>query len=136
MVGQPADFLLLDLKADLGPAEHNLDIGPQSLEQAHQLRGFDHVPDIDSQADDLGLQRQQRFHHACGGLADDKLAQLRLGPQAGAAVPVHVGQQAAQAQRGVDVFGIERGQHNARAAPRGRGGGIRRSAVHAGIIKP
>ena len=74
MVGQATDFLLLDFMADLRAAKHDADIRPQSFEKAYYLRALHHIPDIDTQANYLRLQRQQLLDDACGGLANDKLA--------------------------------------------------------------
>ncbi len=136
MVGQAANFLLLHLMANLGSAQHNFDAGPQRFEQPNQLRGFDHVPDVHAQPNHFRLQRQQLFNHAGGRLADHKLTQLRLRAKAGAAMQVHVGQQITQPQRSMDVFGVERGQHNARAGRRRGRCELEGGRRHAGIIEP
>ena len=123
--------------ADLGPAQHQLDVRPQRLEQPHHLRRLDHVPDVNAQADDAGVERQQVLHDLRGPLPDDELAQGRLRPQARATMPVHVGQQAAQTERGVNELGVERGQHDGRGRRHARwsGWGRRVEALHAGIIE-
>ena len=118
--------------AHLWPAEHNFDIRPQGFEQAHDLCGLHHVPDIDAQADHTRLQRQQFLHNLYGRLLNDELAQLRLRPQARAAMHVHVSQQVAQAQRGVDVLGVQGGQNDG-GGDGGRVDNLRQN--HLAIIK-
>ena len=108
VVGQAADFLLAGFKANFRPAEHDFDVRAQGFQQTHQLRRFDHIPDIHAQADHAGIQRQQLFGNLNRALADGEFAQLRQGAQAGAAVQIHVRQQAAQAERGVNKFGVQR----------------------------
>ncbi len=132
MVGQAADLLLARLIADLRPAQHHLDVGPQGFQQAHDLGGFHHVPDVNAQPNHGRIERQQVFDNLRRPLLDDEFAQLRASAQPRAAVQVHVGRQAPQAQRCVDVFGIEGGQNDARR----HGGGLGRRAVHGRIIKP
>jgi hypothetical protein len=99
-------------QTDLGAAQHDLDVGPQRFQQAHDLGGFNDVPDVDAQANHGGLKRQQLFNNLLGPLLDDEFAQPRLRAQAGAAKQVHIGQQAAQTERGMDVFGVECGQND------------------------
>jgi hypothetical protein len=52
-------------------------------------------------------------------------------------MPVHVGQQAAQAQGGMNELGVERGQHDGRRRRYARrsGWGRRGGALHGGIIE-
>jgi hypothetical protein len=90
--------LRFGFKTHLGPTQHHFDVGPQRLEQPQHLRRLDHVPDVNAQANDAGLERQQVLNDLRGPLPDDELAQLRLRPQARAAMSVHVGQQAAQTE--------------------------------------
>ena len=137
MVGQLANLLRFGFKAHLGPAQHHFDVRPQRLEQPQHLRGLDHVPDVNAQADDAGVECQQVLHDLRGPLLDDKLTQSRLRPQARAAMPVHVGQQAAQTERCVNELGVERGQHDGRRRRHARwsGWGRRGGALHGGIIE-
>ena len=134
MVGQAADFLLLDLKTYLRPTQHDLDVRPQRLQQPHHLRGFDHVPDVEAQADNLGVERQQFFNHLRRLLLNHKFTQHRLRPQPGAAMQIHIRQQAAQAERGVDVFGVQGGQNDGRGTRNFRSGHDR--IIEAGAHEP
>ena len=106
MVGQAANFLLIDFMTHLRPAKHDLDARPQGFKQAHHLGGFHHVPYIDTQADDRRIQRQQLLDNLQRALLNDKFTQLGAGPQPRAAMPVHICQQAAQPERGMNVFGV------------------------------
>ena len=70
VISQAHDVLLIDLMADLGSPQHDLDAGALLLQQTHHLAGLGHVPDVDAEADDLrvawhGLskRRQQRVHN-------------------------------------------------------------------------
>ena len=112
MVGQTANLLGIGFKADLWTAKNNLDIWPQGFEQLHDLRCFHHIPDVHAQPDDPGLQGQQLFHDLQWPLRNHKLAQLCLRLQARAAMQIHVGQEVAQTQSCVNVFGIQGGKDN------------------------
>ena len=57
----------------------------------------------------MRIERQQAFHDLHRPLPDGEFAQLRALAQARAAMKVQVGQQATQAQRGVDVLGVQDG---------------------------
>ena len=96
MVCQTANLLALDLKTHFRPAQHNFDVRPQRFKQAHHLCGLDHVPDIDTQANDFGFKRQQLLNNLRGPLLNYKLPQLRLRPQPRATMHLHIGQQVAQ----------------------------------------
>ena len=53
MVGQRHDGLLRVFMADLGTAQHHFERRARRLEQAHQLAGLAHIPDVDAKADHL-----------------------------------------------------------------------------------
>ena len=118
MVGQRHDGLLVLLMADLWATQNHFERRARRLKQAHQRTGLAHVPDVDAKTDHLGLaglwhaeQQQQlvgQFDRAAG---DGVLAQRGLWPQL-----AHVGQQIAQAERGVDVLGVERAEHDGRGS--------------------
>ena len=57
----------------------------------------------------MRIERQQAFHDLRRPLPDGEFAQLCALAQARAAMKVQVGQQATQAQRGVDVLGVQGG---------------------------
>ena len=133
VVGQLANFLLIDLVADLGPAQHDANLGCQGLEQAHQLQAGHRIPDVDPQTNHLRLERQQLFGHLYRLLRQGEFTQHGLRPQTGPTMAVQVGQQATQAQRGMDETGVDRAQHDARrlGSRNGRGAGGHRAIIRA-----
>ena len=137
MVGQMRDGLLFGLMAHLRPAQHQFEVGPRRLEQTDHLGGLCHVPDVHAKAHDLhpgGCFRrrpqrgQQVRHHLLRRPGNRVLTQLGARAQARAAMPVEVGQQITQAQRGVNVARVERDQHDARASDVCHGFGHRTTA--------
>ena len=62
------------------------------------------VPDVNAEADDFGILREQDFRDVERALVDVELG------EAGARLQfAEIGQQIAQAERGVDVLRVERG---------------------------
>ena len=116
------DGLLIHLMADLGAAQNDPDIGPRDSEQPHHLAGLRHVPDVHAETDDARRQRQQRVHDVLRLARNREFTQGRLRLQV-----AHVRQQVAQAERGMNVLGIERRQND--------GGGMKfLSGCHGSII--
>jgi hypothetical protein len=119
VVGEADDFLIFPFVADFRPAENDVQRRPGGFELANQFGGRRDVPDIDAEADDLRLavERFAEFGQDC---RDDfrhrpgngEFAQDGALTQAVPAVPVEVGQQVAQAERGVDVTGVEGAEDN------------------------
>jgi hypothetical protein len=115
------DFLRFPFVADFRPAENDGQRRPGGFELANQFGGRRDVPDIDAEADDLrlaverfaefGQDCRDDFRHRPG---DREFAQDGALTQAVPAVPVEVGQQVAQAERGVDVTGVEGAEDNGR----------------------
>ena len=69
-------------------------------------RGRD-VPDINAEADDFRVLGQQRFRNFDRRLMDVEFEQRGARPEFG-----EIGQQIAQAERGMDIFRVERCQDN------------------------
>ncbi len=117
VVGQPDNFLIFPFVADFRPAEHDFQVGSRQFELADNFRRRRHIPDINPEADDLraAIRRitqlgKQRFDNLRRRPGNGEFAQHGAGAQLVAAVTGHVGQQITQAQRGVNVFGVERAQ--------------------------
>ena len=70
---------------------------------------MDHVPDVNTQANDFGVKNQELLSYQQRRLRNDEFTQQRLSLEPGAAMHVHVRQQVTQPQRRVDVFGIQGG---------------------------
>ena len=136
VVRQCADALLGGFVADLRAAQHDEHVGRQHLELRHQPRRLLHVPDVDAEADDAGPLGQQFFRDFLGFLADDEFADRTSFPQT-----AEVGAQAAQAERGVRVAGVQGGQNDvghASLSPGPRPGAINTTfqvifLLHAGV---
>ena len=105
VVGQPHDFLCLDLETDFRSAQDDGEVGPHPFQRGDDLRRLRNVPDVNSEADDFGASRQQHFHDIERSLLDVEL------DQAGARFQIaQVSQQITQAKGGVNVFCVQCGQ--------------------------
>ena len=62
------------------------------------------VPDVNAEADDFGVPRQEDFRNVERTLVDVEFRKARARLQV-----AEVGQQIAQAERGVDILRVERG---------------------------
>ena len=88
--------LLLMFIAHLGPAQHHLDVWVLRFHQAHHLCGGVHIPDVHTQAHDLGLQQDQLIHHGLRWLLNRKFSQDRVCSKEPTSMAFHVGQQIPQ----------------------------------------
>ena len=129
VIGQPDNFLICPFVADFRPAEHDFQVGPRQLELADNFRRRRHIPDINAETDDLrtAIRHITQFGEQCFDNlrrrpGNGEFAHHGAGAQVVAAVAGHVGQQITQAQRGVNVFGVERAQDD-------RGCGVRHPAI-------
>ena len=105
VVGQPHDFLCLDLETDFRSAQDDGEVGPHPFQGGDDLRRLRNVPDVNTEADDFGASRQQHFHDIERLLLDVEL------DQAGARFQIaQVGQQITQAKGGMNVFCVQCGQ--------------------------
>ena len=105
VIGQLRDGLSFGLMADLRPAHDERDVRSHSFESRDDFGRRRYIPDVNSQADDFGISRQNGF-----GDIDRALVDIELDDGCAAAQRAKIGEQAAQAERGVDVFRVERGQ--------------------------
>ncbi len=104
MVGQLDDVLLLGLVTDFRAAEDDFDVGPDAFDGGDDFGGRLDVPDVNAEADDFGISREQDFRDVERALVDVEFG------EAGARLQLaQIGQQIAQAERGVDIFRVERG---------------------------
>ena len=78
--------------------------GRTRLMAAMIFGGWLDVPDVNAEADDFGISRQQHFRDVERTLVDVELDEARARLQV-----AKIGQQVAQAECGVDVFRVERG---------------------------
>jgi len=101
-VGKRADFLFLRLVADLRAAEHNRNRGGDAFEHPHHFQGLPRIPNIHPQADNRGSLRQQLLDDVQRPLVDVELRDARPGSEA-----THIRRQVAQAERGVNILGVE-----------------------------
>ena len=104
VVGEMDDGLVFGFVADLRAAEDDFDVRPDAFDGGDDFGGWFDVPDVDAEADDFGITRQQSFRDVERTLIDVELDEARARLQV-----AQIGQQIAQAKRGVDVFRVERG---------------------------
>jgi hypothetical protein len=104
VVGELNDGLVFSFVADLRTAEDDFDIGLDAFDGGYDFGGWFNVPDVDAEPNDFGVMRQQHFRDVERTLVDVELDEARARFQV-----AKIGQQMAQAKRGVDVFRVERG---------------------------
>ena len=102
MVGEGNNFLPLRLVRNLGTAEHDAELRRDALEHGDDFRGFHDVPNINAKADDERLAGEDAFDDFERALVDVELGKLCAFAQV-----AHVRQEVAEAEGGVDVFGVE-----------------------------
>ena len=117
VIRQLDDFLLACLVRDFRAAQDDGQMWRHPLEHGHQAGGLFHVPDIDAEADDARRMRQDALDQVGGLGADDEFLDPGLLLQR-----AHIGQQVAQAERGVRIAGVEGREQD-------RHGGSRRAAA-------
>ena len=104
MVGQLNNFLFFGFVADFRAAEDDFDVRPDAFDGGDDFGGRLDVPDVNAEADDFGIAREEDFRDVERALVDVEFG------EAGARLQfAEIGQQIAQAERGVDVFRVERG---------------------------
>ncbi len=89
---------------DLRSAENDLDVRSEPFDGGDNFRGRRDVPDVNAEADDFRLVRQQHLRDVERALVDVEFHQRRAGPQL-----AKIGEQVAQAKRGMNIFRVERG---------------------------
>ena len=107
IIGHLRDRLRFSFVRHLRPAEHNHDFRREPFQQRNQLGRFLNVPDVNAQADDARRFRQQALGHHGRAAANDEFDDLAVRLQL-----AHIRQQVTQAERGVRVSGVKRGQQD------------------------
>ncbi len=105
VVGQLRDGLGLGFVADLRPAEDDREVRAEAFEGGDKLGCGRDVPDVNAEADDLRVPRQERFGDVDGSLVD-----IEFDNGGGVAQRAEVGEQVAQPEGGVDILRVERRQ--------------------------
>ncbi len=103
-IGHADDDLLLGFMAHLGSAEDDDEIRFDGLEKGDKFGGEGDVPDVDAKTDDARALREDRLCDFDGALIDGEFRKHRTRTQV-----AKVGEEASQAEGGVDVFCVERG---------------------------
>ena len=104
MVGKLDDFLFLGFVTDFRPAEDDFDFRPDAFDGGDDFGGWLDVPDVNAEAEDFWILRQQNLRDVERALVDVEFG------EAGARLEfAEIGQQITEAERGVDEFRVERG---------------------------
>ena len=108
VIGQRTDALIRGFVADLGAADNHRHLRRDALEDGDHARGVLDVPDVDAETDDARGVGQQPLGDVGRAVAEHEFADAaRLAQRA------QVRAQAAQAQRGVHMAGVEGGEGDA-----------------------
>ena len=104
MVGELDNFLVFRFVADLRPAEDDFDFRPDAFDGGDDFGGRFNVPDVNAEADDFRMEREQALRDVERALVDVEFG------EAGARFQfAEIGQQIAKAKRGMDELCVERG---------------------------
>ncbi len=104
MVSELDNGLVFGFVADFRAAEDDFDVGPDAFDGSDDFGGLLDVPDVNAEADNFGVLREEDFRDVERTLVDVELGEARARLER-----AEIGQQIAQAKRGVDVFRVERG---------------------------
>jgi hypothetical protein len=104
VVGELNDGLVFGLVADFRAAEDDFDVGSDAFDGGDDFGGWLDVPDVNAEADDFWIPRKEYFGNVERTLIDVELGEARARLQV-----AKIGQQVAQAKRGMDIFRVERG---------------------------
>jgi hypothetical protein len=104
VVGKADDPLLFGFVTDLRSAEDDFDVRPDPFDGANDFSRRNDIPDVDAKADDFRVPGQEDFRNIRRTLVDIEFHEARAWLQV-----TKVGQQIAQAERGMDIFRIKRG---------------------------
>jgi hypothetical protein len=104
MVGKLDDCLIVRFAAHLRPAEDDFNFRPDVLDGGDDFRRQIDVPDVNAEADDFRIVREQNLRDVERTLVDVKFGEAGAGLQF-----AEIGQQIAKAKRGVDELRVERG---------------------------
>ena len=109
VVGGLADGLKFGFEADFGSAEDDGDVGSDAFEDVDDFGGELGVPDVNAEADDFWVSGEKDFGDVVGALVQVEF------DNAGAVLQFsEIRQEVAQAERGVNIFRIERAEDNVR----------------------
>ena len=118
VIGEADNFLIFPFIADFRATEDYLQCRTRRLELSDDFRGLPNIPDVHPETDDLRCRArfaqlgEQGSDDFIDGSLDGEFAQDTHRPQVAASVTSQVGEQVAQAERGMDVLGVEGSQNN------------------------
>jgi len=95
--------------ADLGSAHDHLDGGLELFEDGDDLARLEGIPNINSEADDLGFLSEQSLRDVEWALVDIKLDQLGMGDE----IP-EIGEEATQSEGCVNELRVEGAEEDVR----------------------
>jgi hypothetical protein len=121
VIGELNDGLEGRFVGDFGSAQDDEEIWAKTFEECDELRGGRDVPDVDAEAEDTRIGLQDAFGDIERALLEIELEELRLRLEG-----TEVSEEIAQAEGGVDVFGVEGGENDIghRLVEEGNVGGI------------
>ncbi len=106
-VGEPRERVVGGRMADLRAAEHQAHLRCDRAQHPDDLLGLDAVPDVDPEADEARPLREQALGDERRRVVDGELADRGAIRQR-----AHVGEQAAQPERGVAVARVQGGEQD------------------------
>jgi len=105
VIGQGHDGLRIELITDLGPAENDSDVRPQSFDDGDDFGGGSNVPDVNAKPDNFRIPCQENLGDIRRTLVDIEFQEASAGAEGS-----EICEQVAQPESGVNVFGIQGGQ--------------------------
>jgi hypothetical protein len=107
VISELDDQLRFDFVADLGSAENDGDVRPKAFDGGDDFGCRRDVPNVNAEADYFRVSGEKDFNDVGRALVDIEFEQARRGLQW-----AEIGKEIPQAERGVDVFGVECRQDN------------------------
>lgn len=104
-IGMADDFLAIGFIADFGAAKNEGDVGPEAFEGGGDLDSLGGVPDVNAESDDAGILGENGFDHIEG-----TLLKIEFEDGGARAERAEIGEEITEAERRVNVFGVEGGQ--------------------------
>src|SRR5439155_6362220 len=111
VIGERDDLLPARLEAHFRSANDDRQVGTDFFQNAHHLRCQRRVPNVNAEADNARLLREDALGDLDRALLEIELHYPRVAEQL-----AHVREQVAQTECGVDVLRVERGQDDFRHA--------------------
>ena len=105
MVGEGDDGLVFGFVADLGSTEDDFEVRAEAFQCGNDFEGWIGIPDINAEADDFRVLGEKDFGDVERALIDIELDESGAGLER-----AEVGKEVAEAERGVDVFGVKGGE--------------------------